>query len=257
MHPTLFRIGSFEVPAYGVMIIVGFLAGIWLAAKRAPRYGFEPSKIYDVGFWTLLAGIIGARIVFILQVPQFWERWRDFMTLRFDGLTSFGGLGFGIAALGIWAWRTKSSFIKLLDLLLPGFVLGHIIGRIGCLLNGCCHGRVCAVDATWCVAVPHSEALHFPAQAVDSAMNVPVLFALLWFERRRPGIGQVSALFFILHGATRFIYEIFRAGASSELIGGTPVTHAQVFSLFMMALGGFLFVYFGRRNAVREGVSAA
>src|SRR5687767_4779067 len=143
MYPALFKIGGFKVHSFGVMLIIAFFSGLWLALKRAGRYGFQRSEVFDFAFWTLLWGVLGARIVFILQE---WSVYRDkpsdLLTLQFQGLTSFGGILFGLGYLAYYCTRRKKSLLDILDLLCLPMLLGHAIGRIGCLLNGCCFGGV-------------------------------------------------------------------------------------------------------------------
>ena len=66
MYPVLFEIGSFKVQSYGVMLIVAFFVAVYLARRRAPRFGFAPDDVNDSSFWALIVGVLGARIVFIL-----------------------------------------------------------------------------------------------------------------------------------------------------------------------------------------------
>src|SRR5277367_440857 len=104
MHPILFKIGSFELHTYGAMMVVAFVAAIWLANLRAARYGIDKNQVGDMAFWTLVSGVLGARIVFILQdLPYFLSHRNELFSLQFQGLTSFGGLIFGGLAVVFWS----------------------------------------------------------------------------------------------------------------------------------------------------------
>ncbi|RYG39420.1 prolipoprotein diacylglyceryl transferase [bacterium] len=252
MHPVLFKIGSFEVPSFGAMMVLAFFGGLWLARQRAPAYGLTPEKMSDGAFWALIAGIFGARAFFILQEYHYYfADYRRIFTLRFEGLTSFGGLICGGLALMIWARKQKLSVLPFLELAAPGFLLAHLIGRFGCLLNGCCFGGVCPTNTPWGIHIPGQSDLHHPAQVYDSLMNLVALGAVLAFARRPHKLGQITGLTLILHGITRFIYEFWRAGtvaqveagrASSTYWGTLPITQAQVMALVLSAVGVALFV---------------
>jgi len=247
MHPILFKIGTFELHSYGAVMVVAFIAAIWLANRRAARYGIDKSQVGDVAFWTLVAGVLGARIVFILQdLPYYLSHRNELFSLQFQGLTSFGGLIFGALAVVFWSIKHRLSVWKLLDLIAPAFVLGHAIGRIGCLLNGCCFGGVCPPNLPWGIHVAGTTELHHPAQAYDTLMNLVVVCILLWRERKGLQLGQLTGLGLVLHGFTRVIYEFWRAGtdaqvsageASSTYWGTLPFTQAQAMAGLLIVIG--------------------
>jgi phosphatidylglycerol:prolipoprotein diacylglycerol transferase len=275
MRPILFHIGSFPIHSFGVMMVIAFFSALWLVRKRSAAYGFSPNEIADVALYALIAGVLGARIVFILQeLPEYLKHPNELLTLQFQGLTSFGGLFFGMAVLIVWAVRKKKSIMRLLDLCAPAFVLGHAIGRIGCLLNGCCYGNSCPDTFPLGVHVEGSQFLHYPAQAYDSLMNLAALGILLWIERRRPRFGftaseslihgtvkeapragLITGLALILHGLARFVYEFWRAGASSTYWGSLPITQAQAMALGLV-LGGLIIVGFATVSRRQEAKTA-
>jgi phosphatidylglycerol:prolipoprotein diacylglycerol transferase len=256
MRPILFNIGTFPVHSFGVMMVIAFFAALWLIKRRARAFGFDPAAISDVAFYTLIAGVLGARAVFIVQeLPFYLSHPSELFTLQFQGLTSFGGLFFGIAVLIGWAVKKKQSIPKLLDLCAPAFILGHAIGRIGCLLNGCCYGAKCSANFFLGVHIPGTTELHQPAQAYDSLMNLFALGFLLLIERRviKPGVETGLAL--ILHGIARFIYEFWRAGESSTYWGSLPITQAQAMALGLI-VGGLVIIGFASVSRRQEAKTA-
>jgi phosphatidylglycerol:prolipoprotein diacylglycerol transferase len=270
MHPTLIKIGSFEVPSFGVMIVLGFLAGLFLAIKRAPKYNITPAQVQDVAFYALISGILGARIVFIAQEWGYYSaHLNEVFSLRFAGLTSFGGLFFGMAAIAIWCRKAKVPFLVLCDIFAPAFLLAHAIGRVGCLLNGCCFGGVCPANYPVGIHIAGDERLHHPAQIYDSLMNLVALGLVLQVEKVRAFAGQIFALFMMLHGLARFIYEFWRAGTAEQVARGAasstymvisghqlPITDAQVMALVMILAGGIMYFIFARRSQPEALVAA-
>jgi len=263
MHPILFHLGSYPVRSFGVMILIAFLAGVWLVRRRAAKFGFEPAQVTDLSFSVLIAGVLGARIVFILQeLPYYLQHKDKLFSLQFEGLTSFGGVLFGVAVVLWWAWRRKQSIGRLTDLFAPGFLLGHIFGRIGCFLNGCCYGGVCDSRVPWATHFETTPGLHHPAQIYDALMNLAALGLLLLFEKRGFRPGQGAGAFLMLHGLTRFIYEFWRAGtpaqvdqglASSTYWGSLPITEAQATAAVMIVIGLVVFLAAARK---REPIAA-
>lgn len=238
--------------SYGLMLIIAFFTALWIAKKRAPRFGFLPEEIADVSVWTLLVGILGARIVFILlDFSYYASRPQELFSLRFQGLTSFGGLIFGLLFLAIWTQRKRKSLVAMLDLVSGPVLVGFAIGRIGCVLNGCCRGPLCLTQSPLCVPIEGLSGRYQPAQLYDSALNLVGFAVLLALERRGLARGQSLSGFLVLHGASRFIFEVFRAGVSSEVTAFMSLTLAQITALVMIIVGAALFIWFGRRSGVR------
>lgn len=254
MHPTLFEIGSFKIPSFGLMVMLGFLAGLWIATKRARRFGIEPSHVTDISFWVLIAGILGARVGYILQeIPYYSKHPHELLQWQFAGLTSFGGVIAAVIAVWICCRRKGISTLTFLDVAAPGFLVGHVFGRIGCLLNGCCYGGHC--DLPWAIHVPDRSGLYHPAQVYDALMNIAALGALLIVERLPLRAGQSIGFALLGHGLARFIYEFWRAGTTSTTIAGLPITEAQVAALLTAAIGVALWVR-GSRTVQRSSSEA-
>jgi len=254
MHPILFKIGNFPVHSFGVLMIAAFLVGTWIARRRAPRFGIDPQKLSDMLFWVLILGILGARVGFIIQeLPYYLDpKHRDeLLSFQFAGLTSFGGVIVAILVMVLWARKHDWSARAVLDTIAPGALVGHAIGRIGCLLNGCCFGGQCPPDMPWGIHIDHIPALMHPAQVYDALMNLAGVGFLLWIEKRGQARGQIFALALALHGLARFIYEFWRAGtqaqvdaglASSTYWGPLPITQAQAMAAVLVVVGLVFYV---------------
>ncbi len=264
MLPVLFKIGSFEVHSFGVILIIAFLAALYVARRRAPRYGIEPNSLSDLSFWILISGVLGARLLFLLQEPP--KDWHEYFSLKFAGLTSFGALIGGFIVILFWCARKKVRLRAVLDVFIVPLLLGHAIGRFGCLLNGCCFGGACPADLPWGIHAGAAHVLSHPAQVYDSLMNLAAIGIVLLLERRNwAQLGQIFAIGLALHGLTRFIYEFWRGGteaqvragiASSTYISGTPITQAQVASAGIVVLGAVLFFVCARKPALKEPLPA-
>lgn len=256
MHPILFKLGSIEVRSFSVIILIAVALGCWLVKRRCSRYQIPWSEMTDLIVWVVVAGVLGARLLFIAQ--EFGSmKPSEIWSLRFDGLTSFGGIIGGLFVVAFFAKRRKRPMLSYLDILMPAMVLGQAIGRFACLLNGCCYGVACPTNFPIGIpAVGHPGLVH-PAQMYETAILLPLLAILLAFERRNPARGQVAMLGLAFLGLARFIYEFWRAGseaevkqglASSTYWGSLPITQAQAVALALILVGlvGFAAC---RRNA--------
>src|SRR5262249_43725737 len=148
MHPILFQIGSWPVYSYGVLLALAYLAGLQLAVVRARRAGVDSARIMDLGIYLIIAALVGAKLMLILvEWDYFRAQPRELLSLARTGGVFYGGF---IAAFLTAAWLVRRYKLKLwptADLMAPGIALGHVIGRFGCLLAGCCYGR--PTTAAW------------------------------------------------------------------------------------------------------------
>ena len=157
------QIAGLPIRGYGVMVLLGLLAGIGITVARGQQLGVLPDTIIGLGFWMMLGGIVGARLFYVVQKwddyqgHELWERLVDVAKLTEGGLVIYGGVIGGLVAGGVFCWRHRLRLAATADLIAPGFLLGLAIGRIGCLLHGCCFGGACWAN------LPN---IHFPAGSV-------------------------------------------------------------------------------------------
>ncbi|MBL8064600.1 MAG: prolipoprotein diacylglyceryl transferase [Chthonomonadaceae bacterium] len=256
MLPVFFNLGPIPVRSYGVLLVIGVLVALAIAKRRAPLFGISPEKVWESSMWLVLPGVLGARVTYVVQHIDYYRVHQDQLwSLRFEGLTSFGGILFGFIGFLVWRKLSKVSTLGFLDTVGVPILVAQAIGRIGCLTNGCCYGRP---THDWYGVVQGSlPDKHVPAQLIDFAGMLLGALAVTLIERRktlRPGASFGWS--FVAYGISRFIYEIFRAGtadefaqgiASSAYIKGTMVTSAQVASL-AFSLIGLLFIIISRRS---------
>src|SRR5580692_4129641 len=142
MHPILFEIGSWPVYSYGILLAAAYLAGLQLAVVRARRAGLDSARVMDLGIYLIIAALVGAKLMLVLtDFGYFRANPRELLSLVRAGGVFYGGL-LAAVAIGFWlmgryrlpAWTTA-------DVIAPGIALGHVIGRFGCLMAGCCYGR--------------------------------------------------------------------------------------------------------------------
>jgi phosphatidylglycerol---prolipoprotein diacylglyceryl transferase len=245
MHPIAFKLGALSIHWYGVMVALGFLAGLWTAGRRGLRGGIDAEKIIDVGPWLIVGAIAGARALYVVS---YWREtfagrplW-EVLAVWKGGLVYYGGLIGSALACVLYARLKKLSLWKIADILAPSIALGYVFGRIGCLLNGCCYGRAC--DLPWAIRFPAGNALNAPAFPVhpteiyDSLLNLGLYGALAWLYRRRKFDGQVFAVYLVSYAVLRSLVEMFRGDYPEyqHYLGGWA-TPAHLVSIVILAAG--------------------
>lgn len=164
MLPELFHFNIFgreiHLYTYGLMMIVGFLASVYVAKYLASRAGLDGELFVNAGLLALFSGVVGARISHILEnldeftassnvMDNLWAM----INLSSGGLTYYGGFIFAFIALLIYAKRKKIPVALGMDIVAPAIMIGLGFGRIGCFLNGCCYGARC--DAPYAITFPY------------------------------------------------------------------------------------------------------
>jgi phosphatidylglycerol:prolipoprotein diacylglycerol transferase len=132
---------------------------------RARRYGVDPDLMLSLATWLLPAGIVGARVFYIVQYweekfrqPTLWETIVAMLSVTEGGLVVYGCMLAGSVALIAFIYRYRLPGLALTDLIAPSVVLGMGLGRVGCFLNGCCYGGLC--DLPWSVSFPWNSPPH-------------------------------------------------------------------------------------------------
>ncbi len=246
MHSTLFKIFGFPVHSYGLMMVVGFLLGLWRVSRiSSTRYGIEPERVYDMALVLLLSGIVGSRVVFVLINPD-TESWKDMLAIWQGGLSFHGGLIGAMVAGFVYARIAKLKFWTCADLFAPSLAIGYACTRVGCFLNGCCYGA--PTDLPWAMRFLDNGTLtppSHPTQLYAVVANLLIFLLLVKLEglHRKPGfvfVGYVG-----LYSAYRFLVEFLRNGYTAKLLC-CGLTEAQWISLAAILISITLMFIFYR-----------
>jgi phosphatidylglycerol---prolipoprotein diacylglyceryl transferase len=251
VHKIFLHFGALTLYWYGVMVAIGFLAGLWIASRRALKTGLAPEKVLDLGPWLIGGAIVGARALFVISYWNEFFRgqpwWKIFM-IQEGGLVFYGGL-IGASVTGVMQMRRmKLPFWPLSDILAPCVALGHMFGRLGCFMNGCCYGS--PTQCAWAVHFPanHETAgvgVH-PTQLYEAALNLALFLGLSWFFPRRRYAGQIFAWYMIGYAVIRWSVELFRG----DYYDATPFfTPGQKLSYLLLAAGLAAIWWLPRRAA--------
>lgn len=274
MHPVAFTLGSITVHWYGVLLAIGFLAGAWTASRRAPRHGVGAESVADLVLWLIVGAVVGARALYVISYhetlfksPLFPNApWTEVFMVQRGGLVYYGGLiGASLTCIIFCAWRHLDLW-KMADVLAPSIALGYFFGRIGCLFNGCCFGKVC--DLPWAIRFPYksyawehqfaagevsgygpSLPVH-PTQVYDALLSLALYAVLTAVYRRTKFDGQVFSLYLMGYAAARSFVEVFRGDYTMEHLHG-GLTPAHLVSMGIFVGGAVLYVVLGKRNRPR------
>lgn len=239
--------GSFTVTWYGVCVAAGFWLGAWTSARRAPKAGISPDTVWDLLWVLIVAGIVGARA---LYVATYWDRdfknepWSEIFMVHHGGLVFHGGFVLAVIAGFAWCARHRLPGWTLSDILVPGVALGHALGRVGCLMNGCCYGRRC--ELPWAIHFPKShETLGLPVhptQIYEAGLCAALSGFLAWWFPRRRFEGQVFALYLMIYAVVRSGVEFYRGDypPAALRLGFITPAHWVSVGLFLLGMGVYV-----------------
>jgi len=261
MHPILFSIGSWPVYSYGVLLAAAYLIGLQLGVVRARRAGVDPARVMDLGIYLIIAALVGAKLMLIaVDWDYFASQPRELLSLVRAGGVFYGGL---IAAVVVGLWlvrRYKLPAWATADLMAPGIALGHVVGRFGCLMAGCCYGR--PTDVAWGitftdplaatnVGTPLGIPLH-PTQLYDAGAELLILGLLLGTERKgRPFAGRTFWTYMLLYGISRFVIEFYRGDANRGTVMADLST-SQFVSLLLVPASLLMLAVLRRRGQAAQ-----
>ncbi len=253
MHPILIKIGPLTIHTYGVFIAIGFLLALALAVRQAKKQGISADKIIDLGFYMLLAAIIGSRIFFVIVNLDFYLR-NPLAIFKIweGGLVFYGGVAFAVPT-AIWYIKKKGLDLwNTTDIFAPSLAIGHAIGRLGCFSAGCCHGRP-AEGLFWSVTFSDPECLApigmpvHPTQLYESAGELITFFILIVLRKHQSFKGQLFWTYLLLYSILRFVVEFFRGDeARGFIFGNISISQGISMLMFLGAVAGL--VLFSKRK---------
>jgi phosphatidylglycerol---prolipoprotein diacylglyceryl transferase len=255
MHPILFDLGGFTIYAYGVLLAAAYLLGLQFALIRARARGLDGQRVMDLGIWIIISALVGAKLLlFVVDFRRYTSHPRELMELLRSGGVFYGGLIAAVVVALLYLRRHRLPLWTTTDVFAPGIALGHVIGRLGCLMAGCCFGRPTSVPwaitfrdpaAMANVGTPLGVPLH-PTQLYEAGAEAVILAILLTFERRgRPFPGRTFWSYMLLYGVSRFVIEFYR-GDSRGMVFDVLST-SQFVSVILVPLAIVMLVVLGRR----------
>ncbi len=237
---------------YGVLVALGFYAGLLTAARRARRVGVSPDDIWNMGTWLIIGALVGARLWYVMS---YWKEdfagrpWLETLMIQRGGLVFYGGLVGAFLSCNAYIRRGGLPAWKVADVMAPSIALGHAMGRIGCLMHGCCYGDAC--DLPWAVHFPthhdtRGTGVH-PTQLYEAGLNLLLSLALVRLFKVRRFDGQVFAIYLCSYAVLRSVVEAFRGDYPNRYAGGV-LTPAHLISIAIFGLGAVLFARLSKRS---------
>lgn len=256
MHPVLFEIRGLTVYSYGVLLAAAYLLGLRFAVVRGRARGLDEHRVTDLGIWIIVGALLGAKLLLLVT------NWREFgnpeglLNLVRAGGVFYGGLMLAPLVGLVYVRRHRLPVWTTADAFAPGVAVGHVVGRVGCLMAGCCYGRPASVPwaitftnplAAANVGTPLGVPLH-PTQLYEAGAELLILGILLAMERNGRGFaGRTFWTYLLLYGISRFIIEFYRGDNRGTVL--QVLSTSQFVSVILVPLSIVMLLMLSRSDA--------
>jgi phosphatidylglycerol:prolipoprotein diacylglycerol transferase len=247
MDPVAFSIGNLEIRWYGILMSLGILVATLLTVHFAKKDGVKEDDVYDLAIWMIPAGIIFARLYYVVFEWDYYSaNPSQILNFRGGGLAIHGAV-IGGALAGYVRMRMKNiNFLQFADFVAPGLILAQAIGRWGNFANGEAHGG--PTDLPWGIMVDGVK-VH-PTFLYESIWNFLVFIFLIFMSKRKKFNGQLFFLYGILYSVARFYIE----GLRTDSLYFGPIRMAQFVSLVTIIGFSILYYFFNKRQKQKNSI---
>lgn len=251
MNPILLKIGNITIYWYSIMILTGFIVASYLITEETRRFQIKKTTITDMLFYTIIIGILGARIYYVIfNLDYYSKNILDIFKVWEGGLAIHGGIIAGAIFIIIYTKKKNQNTLKILDICVPGLLIGQAIGRWGNFFNQEAHGPVTSLEKLKYLPNFIKQGMYIdgnyymPTFLYESILCLIGLIIVLIIRRKlKIKNGQITGFYLIWYGIIRFIIESFR----TDSLMLNVLKQAQIISIVMIVIGLFLIIK-GNKN---------
>ena len=259
MNPEMFSIGNISVRWYSFLILVGIILAIFLAEKEAKKFKYDKDFIFDLAFWIIIFGIIGARLYYVIFNFELYKNdLLGIFKVWNGGLAIHGGIIVGLITLLVYCKIKGVKPLRVTDIAVPSLIIAQAIGRWGNFFNGEAHGPVTTLANLKELFIPQfiidgmniGGVYYHPTFLYESLWCVLGFIILLIVRKFYKSLkcGQLTCIYLMWYGAGRLVIESLRT--DSLMLGNLKV--AQLVSIGMIVVGVLFFLYLCF-NRLRKG----
>lgn len=248
MNRVAFNIFGFNVYYYSLCILLGVIVAYILITREGKKQGLPKEFISDLIFYTLIIGILGARVYYcVFNLDYYLANPSEILKIYNGGLAIHGGVIAGLIFVYFYTKKKNISFIKILDIVAPAVIIAQSFGRWGNFFNQEAHGGITTYQNLKNMHIPefiingmHIEGKYYYPTFFFESIWCLIGFIILMIARRNKNLrkGFQIGFYFIWYGLGRFFIEAFRT--DSLMFFGLKI--AQIVSLIGIIIGIFIIV---------------
>lgn len=254
MDPVMFSIFGIDIHWYSVLILIGIILGVLLLEKEAKKFKYPKDLIFNMAFWAIIMGVIGARIYYVIfNFSYYSNNLLEIFAVWNGGLAIHGGIIAGVITVIIFAKKYHLNFLKLLDMAAPSLILAQAIGRWGNFFNSEAHGIATTYANLKDLLVPEfiingmniGGVYYLPTFYFESLWCLLGFIVLILIRKYKYiKIGATTCLYLMWYSIGRFFIEAWRT--DSLMLGGFKV--AQIISVILFIAGLAYLIYLSRKG---------
>ena len=261
MNPVMFNIGRVEFRWYSFFVLIAVLVGFVLALREGKRRNIDKDIIFDMGFYTVIFGILGARLYYVLfNLDVYQHDFLEIFRLWNGGLAIHGGILIGLLTIYLFSKLRKVNMLELTDIVAPSLVLGQAIGRWGNFFNSEAHGPVTTLTNLQSLKIIPDFVIK--GMKIDGVYYHPTFYyEFLWcllgfiiillvrkFYKNRKS-GQITCLYLMIYSLGRFFIESLRT--DSLMIKNFKAAQVISVILFVVSFIFFIILLFKKEEKVK------
>ena len=250
MNPEIINIGRLSIRWYSVLILIGIILAIFLAEKEAKKFNYEKDFVFDLAFWAVIFGIIGARLYYVIfNFSLYKNNLLDIFKVWNGGLAIHGGILGGLITVIVYCKRKKINILRVTDIAVPSLIIAQAIGRWGNFFNSEAHGPVTTLTNLKELFIPQfiidgmniGGVYYHPTFYYESLWCILGFIILLLVRKFYKSLkcGQLTCIYLMWYGVGRLLIESLRT--DSLMLGSIKV--AQLVSIGMVVIGLLIFIY--------------
>lgn len=248
MNRVAFNIFGFNVYYYSLCILLGVIVAYILITREGKKQGLSKEFISDLIFYTLIIGILGARVYYcVFNLDYYLANPSEILKIYNGGLAIHGGVIAGLVFVYFYTKKKNISFIKILDIVAPAVIIAQSFGRWGNFFNQEAHGGITTYQNLKNMHIPefiingmHIEGKYYYPTFFFESIWCLIGFIILMIARKNKNLrkGFQIGFYFIWYGIGRFFIEAFRT--DSLMFFGLKI--AQIVSLIGIIIGIIIIV---------------
>lgn len=254
MNPVMFNLLGIDIHWYSVLILIGIIIGLILLEREAKKFNYSKELIFNICFWAIIMGIIGARIYYVIfNFSYYKNNLFEIFAIWNGGLAIHGGIIAGVITVIFFAKKYHLNFLKLLDMAVPSLILAQAIGRWGNFFNSEAHGIATTYSELKNLLVPKfiingmniGGVYYLPTFYFESLWCLLGFIVLILIRKMKYiKIGMTTSIYLMWYSIGRFFIEAWRT--DSLMLGGFKV--AQIISVILFIVGLSYIIYLSRKG---------
>ena len=245
----------FSLHSYGLMIALGVLASFYITLRKSRKLGMDSDKLSSLFIWIIIAAFVGGKLFFFFEdIGKYTSNPSLIKGAMGGGFVFYGSLIFAVPTIIWWLRKEKIPVRPFLDILAFVGPVVHSFGRVGCLLAGCCHGKVC--DSWMGVTFSHPDTLAafkntplYPTQLFDIAVNIIILITIFIVQKKQKFDGQLFLIYLMMYAVGRSIVEIYRGDEARGFLFGGAISHSQFIAVCIIVICAVVWRRWAKRNS--------